>query len=110
MPFVRLGLVWARVCQVRSRLLRSIQPFSNTPYDTDRYGRTVCVISIGGVNVNESLIKAGYAWQYRKYGKEGFCEDWLQVEGKARNAKLGIWGDSERVPWQWRKGTLVSSF
>ena len=32
-----------------------------TEYDTDRYGRTVGVVKVGGVNVNEEIIRAGYA-------------------------------------------------
>lgn len=32
-------------------------------YDNDKYGRTVGVVKVGGTNVNESLIRAGYAWQ-----------------------------------------------
>jgi micrococcal nuclease len=35
-------------------------------YGTDRYGRTVGVVYIGSVNVNESLIKTGYEWQYQE--------------------------------------------
>ena len=50
------------------------------PYDTDKYGRTVGVVLVGGVNVNQSLIATGLAWQYRKYCKESFCSDWLQLE------------------------------
>lgn len=30
-------------------------------YDTDRYGRTVGLVIVGGTNVNESLIRAGLA-------------------------------------------------
>jgi micrococcal nuclease len=44
------------------------------------------------VNINESLIKAGLAWQYRKYCKASFCDDWLQLEGQAQKAKIGLWG------------------
>jgi micrococcal nuclease len=74
-------------------------------------GRTVGVVQVGGINVNEEIIRAGYAWQYRKYCKEGFCDDWLKVEGKARNAKVGLWGDSDPVaPWDWRKGARNSNF
>ncbi|WP_458778460.1 thermonuclease family protein [Desulforhopalus sp. 52FAK] len=32
-----------------------------TTYDTDKYGRTVGVVKVGGTNVNESLIRSGYA-------------------------------------------------
>ena len=58
-----------------------------TEYDTDRYGRTVGVVLVDGVNINEAIIRAGYAWQYRKYCKASFCDDWLKVEKKAKKAK-----------------------
>lgn len=74
-------------------------------YDTDGYGRTVGVVTVNGVNVNQSLIEAGYAWQYRQYCKESFCRDWLQDESRAREAELGLWSDPEPVPpWDWRRG------
>ena len=82
-----------------------------TEYDTDSYGRTVGVVQVGGVNVNESLIKAGYARQYRKYCKAQFCIDWLQEEKNAITAQRGLWKDSDPVPpWQWRKGARNSSY
>ena len=42
-------------------------------YDTDKYGHTVGVVKVDGINVNESLVRAGLAWQYRKYCKTSFC-------------------------------------
>jgi len=60
--------------------------------------------------VNESLVKAGLAWQYRKYCKAGFCNDWLKYEDLARSAKLGLWKDTHPVaPWEWRKGKRSKS-
>ncbi|MFT5729257.1 MAG: micrococcal nuclease [Desulforhopalus sp.] len=79
-------------------------------YDTDRYGRTVGVVKVGGTNVNESLIKAGLAWQYKKYFKEKFCRSWLQLEKKAKASSIGLWKDKDPVPpWQWRKGKRNTS-
>ena len=81
-----------------------------TVYDTDRYGRTFGVVQVDGVNVNESHIKAGLAWQYRKYCKAQFCDEWLQLEGQVRNARIGLWQDADPVPpWRWRKGAQNSS-
>ena len=40
-----------------------------TAYDTDRYGRTVGVVEVNGLNVNRKLIESGYAWQYRRIAK-----------------------------------------
>ena len=75
-----------------------------TEYDTDRYGRTVGVVEVGGINVNESLIKAGLAWQYKKYCKAAFCRDWLILEEHAKTARIGLWRDNNPVPpWQYRK-------
>ena len=32
-------------------------------YDTDRYGRTVGIVFTDGIDVNEEIFAAGYAWQ-----------------------------------------------
>ena len=82
-----------------------------TTYDTDRYGRTVGVVIADGVNVNQSLIGAGLAWQYRKYCKASFCEDWLGLEKKAHQSKNGLWTDNNPVPpWEYRKGAGNSNY
>ena len=73
-------------------------------YDTDRYGRSVGVVYSGRTNVNEEIIRAGYAWQYRKYCKASFCSKWLTLEQEARNSELGLWRDKHpQPPWEWRK-------
>lgn len=72
-------------------------------YDTDRYGRSVGVVFINGINVNEEIIRAGYAWQYRKYCNTSFCDDWLKLEDHARSFAFGLWADSNpQPPWKWR--------
>ena len=37
------------------------------------------------------MVKAGYAWVYKKYCRSSFCSDWLALENNARNKKLGLW-------------------
>ena len=70
----------------------------------DRYGRTVGIVTVGGININQSLLSADYAWQYRKYCKASFCKDWLPVEKHTQDSKVGLWRDSVPVsPWQWCK-------
>jgi endonuclease YncB( thermonuclease family) len=73
--------------------------------ETDRYGRSVVLISVDGQSLNEALIKNGFAWVYRKYCKETFCEDWLDLEIVARYGKIGLWGDPNPIPpWEFRYG------
>ncbi|SFQ68401.1 thermonuclease family protein [Flavobacterium akiainvivens] len=68
----------------------------------DRYGRVVGTVTTeDGVNVNEALVKAGYAWHYKDYS------DNAQIgvfEEEARQKGLGLWADSKPTPpWEWRK-------
>lgn len=82
------------------------------PYDTDRYDHIVGGVMVEGVNVNESLIRAGYAWQYRKYCKASFCRDWLQLEREARVSMRGLWNfvDDPVPPWEWRNVHKSNTF
>ena len=72
--------------------------------DTDRYGRTVAVVLVGGRNLNQSLVKNGMAWWYRQYAPND--ASLRQLEAEARAAKIGIWSESKTAvaPWDWRRG------
>ena len=73
-------------------------------YDIDKYGRTVGAVLVDGVNVNEEIVRNGYAWQYRKYCKESFWSNWIRLENAARQARVGSWHDNDPMPpWGWRK-------
>jgi hypothetical protein len=64
------------------------------PYDADRYGRAIGVVFADGVNVNQSLIGAGLAWQYQKYCEASFCGDCKKQKGTTDTAALhGIHGN-----------------
>ena len=68
--------------------------------DTDRYGRTVADITLGSLNVNQQMVKDGYAWAYHRYGSTRYAQE----EKAARQAKLGLWRDAHPIePSQWRK-------
>lgn len=68
--------------------------------DTDRYGRTVADIQLGSLNVNQQMVKDGYAWAYRRYGGTRYALE----EKAARKAKLGLWRDANPIePSQWRR-------
>ncbi len=68
----------------------------------DRYGRTIGdVILPDGKDLNQELVKAGLAWWFFKYSKDKTLE---ALEKTAREAKIGLWADSNAVPpWDWRK-------
>ena len=69
----------------------------------DRYKRTLAdVLLPDGTNVNHELVKNGWCWWYRKYAPRDMVLEGL--EKSAREAKKGLWSDSQPVPpWEWRK-------
>lgn len=69
--------------------------------DIDRYGRIVGKVYIDKLYVNAEMVKIGYAWFYRKYGKDLSLYD---LENEARTCRCGLWADSNPLPpWEWRK-------
>jgi endonuclease YncB( thermonuclease family) len=76
--------------------------------DTDRYGRTVGRVYVGGVDVNAELVKQGAAWVYRQFSRD---RSMLTLEAEAKAAKRGLWGlpEAQRCPpWDWRRGTCAT--
>jgi endonuclease YncB( thermonuclease family) len=74
----------------------------------DRYGRTLALVYVDGVDVNRHLVESGAAWVYRQYNRD---QSLLQAEAEARAAKRGLWSlpEAERIPpWEWRHGGLVA--
>jgi endonuclease YncB( thermonuclease family) len=72
------------------------------PATIDRYGRVVAhVMTQDSRNLNEELVRAGLAWQYRRYSKSAKL---AALEVEAREAKRGLWSEPDPVPpWQWRR-------
>lgn len=72
----------------------------------DQFNRlvaTVWLIADGKrVNINETMLRDGHAWAYRRYMREAkFCD----LEAQAREKKLGLWAQpvSEWIyPPEWR--------
>jgi len=69
----------------------------------DKYKRTLGdVVLPDGTNVNHTLVKDGWCWWYRKYAPRDTVLEGLEKE--AREARKGLWADSQPVPpWEWRK-------
>lgn len=78
-----------------------------TKMNKNRYGRTVGIAMVDGLNVNEALLKAGLAWHYKEYDKN---PAWAQLEETARSGKKGLWIQPNAVPpWQFRKRKKVKN-
>jgi len=71
----------------------------------DNYGRTLAdVLLLDGTNVNQTLVKDGWCWWYRKYAPGDTVLEGL--ENEAREGRKGLWADPQPVPpWEWRKRT-----
>jgi len=74
--------------------------------DTDRYGRTIAIVfNNKGVNVNEEMLRTGFAWHYREYDQN---PAWDDLVFSAQRQNLGLWAKPNPTPpWLWRKAKRV---
>ena len=68
---------------------------------TDRYHRKIGIVEVEGKVLNIEIIKAGYAWHFKKYSKS---IEHGAAENKAKLDKKGLWSQPNPVaPWNYRK-------
>jgi micrococcal nuclease len=75
-------------------------------YGTDRYGRTLGVVFVGGKNVNLEMVKVGLAEVYRGRPAGGlYLEPYWKAEAEAKKGGIGMWslGDKYISPRKWRR-------
>lgn len=73
------------------------------PITKDHHKRIVGMVFVDGRNINEAMVKGGWAWMFRKYCDLPLCDDWGRIEEQARKARLGLWQAPNPVPpWDWR--------
>ena len=72
------------ICEVQSAL--------------DRYKRYIGVCFSGGNNLNQWMVRNGYAVAYRRYSK-----DYIKDENYAKKNKIGLWEGNFIHPEKWRK-------
>lgn len=67
----------------------------------DRYGRLLGeVVLPDGRSLNQELVRAGYAWWFRKYSRD---VQLARLEEDARQARRGLWADAApQAPWEYR--------
>lgn len=72
--------------------------------NTDRYGRTVAIVTVDNKTLQEQLVVTGHAWVYPQYCKKKFCPAWQTLQKISADNKWGLWADPMPVqPWVWRK-------
>jgi len=68
----------------------------------DRYQRTVADVFVGATLVNAEMVRAGYAWWFRRYAPRDARLRALEEE--AREARRGLWAEEEPMPpWEFRR-------
>ena len=67
----------------------------------DKYGRTVGVLLLDGVNLNLNQVQAGWAAVYPKYCAEPV---FYQAQENAQAHRRGVWQQDgeQQKPWDWR--------
>lgn len=71
--------------------------------DTDKYGRSIALVSSKDFLLQHELIRKGLTWVYPKYCKIALCEELFALEIQAQKAQAGLWNSQGIAPWQWRK-------
>jgi endonuclease YncB( thermonuclease family) len=73
-------------------------------FEKDQYGRDVCDIPVGDTTANRLQVQHGMAWANQQGGGKYLRDSKLvELEKKAKQAKLGLWAEPQAVaPWVWR--------
>ena len=89
-------------CGVKAKLalinLISSHQVKCSVHGKDRYKRLIATCFVKNININEWLVKEGWALAYRRYSK-----DYVDEELFAKNNKLGLWRGDFSEPWKWRR-------
>ena len=65
----------------------------------DRYGRTVAVCRVNGLELGAEMVARGWAVDYEAYSHGYYRAE----ESAARTARLGIWSGQFELPAEWRR-------
>lgn len=77
----------------------------------DRYGRSICLVRVKGIDVGLRMIELGLAWHYKHYANTQPREEsasYAMLENVSKAAKRGLWRDLDTAappvpPWDWRR-------
>jgi micrococcal nuclease len=55
-----------------------------------------------GRNLNQEIVRAGFAWWCRQYARHD--KELERLEAEAKGAKRGLWADKDPMPpWEFRR-------
>ena len=73
--------------------------------EEDLYKRTLSKILLDSQDVNLSMVRDGFAWNYSKYSKD---KKFAEAEADAQIKQKGLWIDQNPVaPWDYRSNQKV---
>jgi endonuclease YncB( thermonuclease family) len=76
----------------------------------DHDGKTMAIVFVNGINLNEQIVSQGFGWVSRQHCNESFCADWLKLESNAKASHKGLWADTNpSPPWEYRQNQLSGS-
>ena len=72
----------------------------------DRYGRTLAVIFVNGIDANLEQVRSGIAWCYTRYLSQAPADiqaSYRQAETEAWEQQRGLWSEPDPIPpWEYR--------
>lgn len=86
------------------RLLADASAVTASCPERDRYGRAVCTVFAGKVDVNYEMVARGMAWA--NTARPEYIRDPRipAAQAAAQTARRGLWAQPGQVPpWEWRK-------
>ncbi|MGB2819137.1 MAG: thermonuclease family protein [Burkholderiaceae bacterium] len=79
---------------------------------TDKYGRSVCRVTVDGIDVGLEQVRRGLAWHYVRYAREQTPEarvEYARAEQQARGERSGLWSYRDPTPpWDYRRAARTA--
>jgi endonuclease YncB( thermonuclease family) len=93
------ALRWSCGIAARDELVRHAgdKPWTCHVTGTDRYGRSLASCEVGGENIEQWMVRSGWALSFVRYSHLYDAD-----EEAARGARSGIWAGAFIAPWDWR--------
>ncbi|OCX42351.1 hypothetical protein A7X81_03955 [Campylobacter ornithocola] len=67
--------------------------------DEDKYGRILAIVYLNDKDINQIMVKNGFAWAYEHYS-----DLYINEQNYAKENKKGLWEDENPIePYKWRK-------